>query len=202
MLLFPSTAPPEMHIAPLTQSVSPGGTVEIVCVVSDLTHLATIHWSRIGSHLPTSVSIEADGARLVMRGVHYTDAGKYLCTAANLAGKAQAYSEVVVTSSPAFSPPPPVAEQIKTMVTIAGSNFELVCPLEAYGGEGNIEWQYSVASDYDSRLANNVIKLGARLRIKNVRHDNAGQYLCERGSNQQSVIVLKVEGKFQCQYCC
>lgn len=175
-------------------------------MVSDLAHLATIHWSRIGSHLPTSVAVEADGARLVIGGVHYTDAGKYLCTAANLAGKAQAYSEVVVTSAPAFTMPPPpltpppmsvVAEPIKTMVTIAGSNFDLVCPLEAYG-EGIIEWQYSVASDYDPRLPNNVHKLGdGRLRINNVRPDNAGQYLCERAPSQQSVIVLKVEGEFR-----
>lgn len=80
--------------------------------------MAQITWSRIDSELPTGIvvtdnvgvrrddlMIDGDGdsgirsktitSRIIFHGIEYTDAGKYLCTAFNGAGRVEELSEII-----------------------------------------------------------------------------------------------------------
>lgn len=55
----------------------------------------TLEWEAIGRPLPSSVT--HDRGVLQFHGIHYNDAGKYVCKATNNAGTADAVAEVLVS---------------------------------------------------------------------------------------------------------
>ena len=138
------TAPPKISIYPPLQTVRPGDTAYIDCVAFDSTGSAssvTVDWSRLGARLPAGVSTEVAGARLVIRGVQPTDAGRYLCTAANAAGKAWGTGELIVDASEEVVDEGVDGESTtgdyhhhkhrldhQEEVVILGSNLDLRCP--------------------------------------------------------------------------
>lgn len=95
-LLHYFTAPPRIQINPPRQIVRPGDVVRIHCTVTGDQPIS-IDWSRIGGSL-TPYMIQ-QGGHLTFNGITTDDGGRYLCTAANAAGKAEGVAEVVINGN-------------------------------------------------------------------------------------------------------
>lgn len=179
----------------------------------------TVDWSRLGdvSQLPAGVSTEVAGARLVIRGVHLTDAGKYLCTAANAAGKAWGTGEVIVeeveksistsgkTKEGGGSTSTSTKEEDEEVVVLLGSNLELKCPQskrrhqhqQNYQDEDNegeedhdhrlVWWRYEPSRE--GTLPPNAEPVDGELRLRDVQLYNAGRYLCTTSSARTGVVL-------------
>ena len=103
--------------------------------------------------------------RLEIRGIQLSDAGRFLCTAVNAAGKAEGVAEVIVDDSDYKD----IVRKEET--AFVGSNIELKCQ---FGGSPppTISWSKdSVPLPENAREVNN------ELWIRNVRLDNAGRYV-------------------------
>lgn len=149
----------------------------------------TVVWSRIGAEMPTGVSTEVGNARLVIRAVQETDAGRYLCTAVNAAGKAEAVGEVIVTR---ITEP---NDNVKEELTIVGSNLDLKCPSEMIDDPDiSVVWKF----ENSQFLPTNVKMINKELRIRDLRPANAGHYTCVVSVDDfevdQNKIVVKVKG--------
>ncbi|KAH9506007.1 Basement membrane-specific heparan sulfate proteoglycan core protein, variant 5 [Dermatophagoides farinae] len=189
--------------------------------------MAQITWSRIDSELPTGIvvtdnvgvrrddlMIDGDGdggirsktitSRIIFHGIEYTDAGKYLCTAVNGAGRVEALSEIIVVDG---RDPQNVREE----VAILGANLMLRCPTEFVepNEDLDIEWQFDSTNEFDyyhhhqnnqslsKMLPNNVKIIRNQLHIGSVQMDHVGRYFCHviwNGSLvEQNAIILTVK---------
>lgn len=177
-------APPRIQLYPPRQTARPGDTVYVDCVASGDQPI-TIDWSRIGGSLPPSINVHQ--GRLEFRGIQFADAGRYLCTAVNAAGKAEGVAEVIVDEDSDF-------KEIlrKEETAFVGSNIELKCH---FGGSPppTIRW----TKDND-RLPNNAREVNNDLWIRNIRLENAGRYICTAtshlGTLSRDFVVLNVRG--------
>ena len=124
------------------------------------------------------------------RGIRYTDAGKYLCTAVNAAGKTEGVAEVIVDEDSDLND---VSRNEET--AYVNANVELKCPL---GGPNS----YSIVwTKMGEILPDNAREQKNILFIYNVRPDNAGRYICtvmtERGPEARDFVTLEVRGKLK-----
>lgn len=81
---------------PPRQTVRAGENPSIDCSTTGDEPM-TIQWAAIGRGLPPSVT--QDRGVLQFHGITYSDAGKYVCTAKNDAGTAEAVAEVLVNGT-------------------------------------------------------------------------------------------------------
>lgn len=81
---------------PPRQTVRPGDIVRILCTATGDQPIS-IDWSRIGGVL--SPYMIQTGGYLTFNGITADDAGRYLCTAVNAAGKAEGVAEVVINGN-------------------------------------------------------------------------------------------------------
>lgn len=86
-------APPRIQLNPPRQTVRPGDIVRIQCSATGDQPIS-IDWSRIGGVLASYM--RQSGGILTFHGITADDAGRYLCTAVNAAGKAEGVAEVVI----------------------------------------------------------------------------------------------------------
>lgn len=87
------SGPPRILLEPPTQVVRPGENANIICTATGDGPM-TIAWTAVDRPLPYSAS-SREGF-LQFRTISVDDAGKYLCTAANDVGQAEAVAEVLV----------------------------------------------------------------------------------------------------------
>lgn len=192
-IVYIRTAPPKIQINPQLQTVRPGDTAIIDCVAHDSSHSVTVSWSRIGADVPTGVSIEVNNDKLVIRGAQETDSGRYLCTAVNAAGKAEAVGELIVNSK--IEP----IDNVKEELTIIGSNIDLKCPSDLIEDQDiSITWKF----ENSEQLPANVKVINKELRIKNLRLENSGRYTCVVSFYNSEIdhnhVVVKVKGNDNC----
>ncbi|OTF81960.1 Laminin G and EGF domain containing protein [Euroglyphus maynei] len=139
-------------------------------------------------------------SRLIFHGIEYTDAGKYLCTVVNGAGRVEAISEIIVVDGRD-------AQNVREEVAISGANLLLRCPTEFVEPNEylDIEWEFD---DYyhpnsvnnrslSKRLPENVQIIRNLLNIRSVQTDNVGRYFCYVTWNgslvEQNAIILSVK---------
>ncbi|CAG2167829.1 unnamed protein product, partial [Oppiella nova] len=175
-------APPRIQLQPTRQKAKPGDSVTIDCSATGDQPI-TIDWSRIGGALPPGVYHHS--GRLELRGIQLSDAGKYLCTAVNAAGKAEGVAEVIVEDSDYRD----IVRKEET--AFVGSNVELKCQ---FGGSPApaISWSKDSMS-----LPENAREVNNELWIRNVRLENAGRYICTATSSHgvllsRDYVILNV----------
>uniref|UniRef100_T1IKD2 Basement membrane-specific heparan sulfate proteoglycan core protein n=1 Tax=Strigamia maritima TaxID=126957 RepID=T1IKD2_STRMM len=86
-------APPRLTLNPTRQTTRPGDSAYIRCT-ADGDDPINIEWSRVGGSFGPNTF--ASHGLLQFRGITIPDAGRYLCTAKNPAGQAEAIAEVSV----------------------------------------------------------------------------------------------------------
>ncbi|XP_075744874.1 terribly reduced optic lobes isoform X15 [Rhipicephalus microplus] len=158
-----SKAPPRIQLNPTQQTVRPGHHVYIQCSAIGEPPI-TYHWTRQGGQLPPS-TVHRDGL-LEFRGISITDAGRYICTAANAAGQAEGVADVRVTEGVE------IGSLRKEETAFVGSNIELRCPLT--GSPERIQW----TKDTHAFLPPNAREVNGELWIKDVQQSNEGRYIC------------------------
>ncbi|KAL1421369.1 hypothetical protein MTO96_000452 [Rhipicephalus appendiculatus] len=155
-------APPRIQLNPTQQTVRPGHHVYIQCSAIGEPPI-TYHWTRQGGQLPPS-TVQRDG-RLEFRGISISDAGRYICTAANAAGEAEGVADVRVTEGVE------IGSLRKEETAFVGSNIELRCPLT--GSPERIQWTKDTHA-----LPPNAREVNGELWIKDVQQSNEGRYIC------------------------
>ncbi|XP_054159296.1 basement membrane-specific heparan sulfate proteoglycan core protein-like isoform X2 [Oppia nitens] len=174
-------APPKIQLQPIRQTARPGDTVIIECSASGDQPI-TIDWSKIGGLLPPGV--HASSGRLEIRGAQLSDAGRFLCTAVNAAGKAEGVAEVIVEDSDYKD----ILRKEET--AFVGSNIELKCQFSG-SPPPTIRW----SKDFGT-LLENVREVNNELWIRNSRLENAGRYMCtvtsDLGVLSRDYVVLNV----------
>ncbi|XP_037501870.1 basement membrane-specific heparan sulfate proteoglycan core protein, partial [Rhipicephalus sanguineus] len=171
-------APPRIQLNPTQQTVRPGHHVYIQCSAIGEPPI-TYHWTRQGGQLPPS-TVQRDGL-LEFRGISISDAGRYICTAANAAGEAEGVADVRVTEGVE------IGSLRKEETAFVGSNIELRCPLT--GSPERIEWTKDTHA-----LPPNARQVNGELWIKDVQQSNEGRYICnamtgDRLSSRDFVIL-------------
>lgn len=181
--------PPRIQIDPPLQTVRPGDAAFIDCAAFDDGHSVTITWSRIGGELPTGVTIEAatnTATRINFQGILLTDAGKYLCTVVNAAGRVEALAEIIVDEE--------IINNISEENAIIGANIDLKCPTEFAEPELYIEWQFENLETFPD----NVKIIHNELQIRNAEQNNFGRYICFVNWNgstiEENIIILSLKG--------
>lgn len=119
-----STAPPRIRLEPQRQVVRPGDQVDIRCEASGDQPI-TINWFKMDGVLPPAVLVNNGQLQVLnnkflnfylysliiffslkflqFRGIAVSDAGRYVCSARNSVGQAEAVAEVIVNGkSPHF----------------------------------------------------------------------------------------------------
>lgn len=162
----------------------------------------TIDWSRLGaSQLPPGVV--QNQHRLEFRGVRFTDAGRYLCTAVNAAGKTEGVAEVIVaesvstptayditssslpvmTSSPfETSSSSYIHQEERVQTALFGSNVKLRCSIP---DNPTILW----FKDGGSSLPSNAKQVSEELWMAQVNYDNTGRYGCSATLQNGQVLT-------------
>nr|XP_055043672.1 basement membrane-specific heparan sulfate proteoglycan core protein isoform X20 [Misgurnus anguillicaudatus] len=84
---------PEIAAQPETKEVTVGSDAIFPCIASGYP-VPTITWSKVDNELPSKC--RQDGHVLTVPAVTHTDAGLYVCTAANKHGKVEAFTKLLV----------------------------------------------------------------------------------------------------------
>uniref|UniRef100_A0A9J8A348 Heparan sulfate proteoglycan 2 n=1 Tax=Cyprinus carpio carpio TaxID=630221 RepID=A0A9J8A348_CYPCA len=84
---------PQISAQPESKDVTVGSDAVLPCIASGYP-VPTITWSKVENELPPKC--RQDGHVLTVPGVTHTDAGTYVCTAANKQGKVEAFTRLVV----------------------------------------------------------------------------------------------------------
>ncbi|XP_026099660.1 basement membrane-specific heparan sulfate proteoglycan core protein isoform X24 [Carassius auratus] len=84
---------PQISAQPESKDVTIGSDAVLPCIASGYP-VPTITWSKVENELPPKC--RQDGHVLTVPGVTHTDAGTYVCTAANKQGKVEAFTRLVV----------------------------------------------------------------------------------------------------------
>ncbi|CAL1298853.1 unnamed protein product [Larinioides sclopetarius] len=173
-------APPRIQLNPPRQTARPGDIVRIQCsAIGD--QPISIDWSRIGGYLSPSM-VQAGGV-LTFQGITSNDAGRYLCTAANAAGKAEGVAEVIVNEET------PVDYVRKEETAFVGSNIQLKCAVSGSPAP-QLDW-----SKDGGPLPDNARVINNELWLRDVRMENAGRYICtatNSAGRTRDYVILNV----------
>ncbi|RWS31437.1 Basement membrane-specific heparan sulfate proteoglycan core protein-like protein [Leptotrombidium deliense] len=179
-------APPRISLHPPRQTVRPGDNVFIDCIASGDAPI-TVVWSKMNQPLPPKIT-QTTG-RLEFRGITFEDAGRYLCTATNIAGSAEGVAEVLIDSKPPVDGEEPIKRDVDALV---GSNQELKCNFlvpKPY----TVKWSLN-----GEPLPDNCRETNNQLWVRGVRKDNAGRYICTAYVDNRPVkrdyVILNVRG--------
>ncbi|GFS51261.1 basement membrane-specific heparan sulfate proteoglycan core protein [Trichonephila inaurata madagascariensis] len=173
-------APPRIQLNPPRQTARPGDIVRIQCSAIGDQPIA-IDWSRIGGYLSPSM-VQAGGI-LTFQGITANDAGRYLCTAANAAGKAEGVAEVIVNEET------PLDYVRKEETAFVGSNIQLKCAVSGSPAP-QLDW-----SKDGGPLPDNAKVINNELWLRDVRMENAGRYICTASNSAgrtRDYVILNV----------
>ncbi|GFQ77560.1 basement membrane-specific heparan sulfate proteoglycan core protein, partial [Trichonephila clavata] len=173
-------APPRIQLNPPRQTARPGDIVRIQCSAIGDQPIA-IDWSRIGGYLSPSM-VQAGGI-LTFQGITANDTGRYLCTAANAAGKAEGVAEVFVNEET------PLDYVRKEETAFVGSNIQLKCAVSGSPAP-QLDW-----SKDGGPLLDNARVINNELWLRDVRMENAGRYICTASNSAgrtRDYVILNV----------
>nr|XP_042896680.1 basement membrane-specific heparan sulfate proteoglycan core protein [Parasteatoda tepidariorum] len=173
-------APPRIILNPPRQTARPGDVVRIQCsAIGD--QPISIDWSRIGGNL--APSMVQGGGVLTFQGITANDAGRYLCTAVNAAGKAEGVAEVIVNEES------PLDYVRKEETAFVGSNAQLKCAVSGSPAP-QLEW-----SKDGGPLPENARVINNELWLRDLRMENAGRYICtatNSAGRTRDYVILNV----------
>ncbi|XP_046613235.1 basement membrane-specific heparan sulfate proteoglycan core protein isoform X7 [Neodiprion virginianus] len=177
--------PPRILLEPIRQTVRPGDSPFVNCsAIGD--QPITVRWQVSQQGLSNRVS-QTDGV-LQFHGITFEDAGKYVCTATNHAGSAEAVAEVSVTSEYG----PPVTSTQRDVSAFVGNSVRLDCP--PLQSRSLVEW-----SREGSDLPANSYKRDNYLEMPQVRAEDSGRYICRvtdaYGVRSENYVNLRVESR-------
>ncbi|XP_046437149.1 basement membrane-specific heparan sulfate proteoglycan core protein-like isoform X37 [Daphnia pulex] len=192
-------APPRIRLEPQRQVVRPGDQVDIRCEASGDQPI-TINWFKMDGVLPPAVLV--NNGQLQFRGIAVSDAGRYVCSARNSVGQAEAVAEVIVNEDRIVSGTQGGSRQTDVYI---GSTVELSCNLAA-GTTGRIQW----SRDRGTLPPTAFKTADNKLELTNVQPSDAGRYQCEvtgrQGTSSEYILLnvktenAKCPGKqFQCK---
>ncbi|XP_054720927.1 basement membrane-specific heparan sulfate proteoglycan core protein-like [Uloborus diversus] len=173
-------APPRIQLNPPRQTARPGDIVRVQCTATGDQPIS-IDWSRIGGYLAQNM-VQAGGV-LTFQGITSNDAGRYLCTAVNAAGKAEGVAEVVVNEET------PLDYVRKEETAFVGANIQLKCAISG-SPTPQLEW-----SKDGGPLPDNANVINNELWLRNVRLENAGRYICTSSNTlgrTRDYVILNV----------
>ncbi|XP_037075728.1 basement membrane-specific heparan sulfate proteoglycan core protein-like isoform X4 [Pollicipes pollicipes] len=174
-------APPRIQLNPARQVVRPGDNAIIYCSATGDQPI-TLRWDKVNDRLPPSATVR--GGELNFRGISVSDAGRYLCTAVNSAGRSEGVTEVIVNDGPSVTSLDP------DVTAYVGSTATLRCDTTGY--EGRLTWRRS-----DAPLPPGAVYDGNSLRLENVDESMSGTYFCEirelSGESGQASVRLTVQ---------
>ncbi|XP_034185293.1 terribly reduced optic lobes isoform X7 [Osmia lignaria lignaria] len=160
-------SPPRIVLNPPRQTVRAGENPSIDCSTTGDEPM-TIQWAAIGRNLPSSVT--QDRGVLQFHGITYSDAGKYVCTATNDAGTAEAVAEVLVNEHP-FDESSVVHAAQRDVVTYAGQPVRLRCTVNV---RATIHW-----SRDGQPLPSTARIEDDYLELPRARPEDSGRYICQ-----------------------
>ncbi|XP_057651724.1 basement membrane-specific heparan sulfate proteoglycan core protein-like isoform X29 [Diorhabda carinulata] len=184
--------PPRITLVPQRQVVHPGEHAYINCSASGDQPIE-ISWSPMGRDMPNSVYTRDGYIRF--NNIQLQDAGRYLCTAINRAGKAEAVADVIVEEN--VSRPAIKAEQKQQQAPI-GTNVSLRCRVTNPNFANTVRWfRAGPQLPYGAR------EDGELLYLRNVRQEDQGRYYCEiqtkNGTISDYVDLILTARRWNCQ---
>ncbi|XP_069364961.1 basement membrane-specific heparan sulfate proteoglycan core protein isoform X10 [Maniola hyperantus] len=163
-------APPKITLRPPTQTVHPGQSPTVECLVEgdDITE---IFWRPYNYTSPSS-RVEYRGPTLIFRQIEVEDAGQYECIALNSIANASGIAEVIV-SGPRDTAEALVAIDQPRRTYRAGERIEILC--RGKSRDISVKWERYGTNQYvESRTYGD----GALLHIPEVQEVDAGVYRC------------------------
>ena len=154
--------------------VRPGDSPSIQCEVTQGDPPISITWTRKGeAGLPSTVS--QVGEILQFPNIAVSDAGQYVCTATNEAGRSEAVAKVVVMTGD-------MEPEVLEMSSSQGATVDLPCRLPP---ASDLVWRRD-----GGVLPQTASQLGNLLRIEGVSVEDSGRYVCTSGGRMQYVTLL------------
>uniref|UniRef100_A0AAQ5ZRW2 Ig-like domain-containing protein n=1 Tax=Amphiprion ocellaris TaxID=80972 RepID=A0AAQ5ZRW2_AMPOC len=176
------------------ETMKEGDTVNVTCVNScddGRKRSSEFIWFKDGESI-------IEGPVLHLINMSYTNSGNYTCSLKTHTGTTSGVKHIDVESLTLRNGPKNTSVSVKPSAEVdAGNNVTLICSSHANPPVENYTW-YKI---YD----NNIIAIGQKLEhhFKEVTQGDNGQYFCraanKHGSQNSSVVTLKVEGKTKCE---
>lgn len=118
-------------------------------------------------------SVIAHEGQLKFYGIQVSDAGRYICTAKNAAGEADAVAEVVVNEHTQSSI---ITAENRIQHARIGQSVKLRCRLsqDFSGSVPNVRWTHN-----RQPVSHNAIVRGEVLQLQNLKLQDSGRYSCE-----------------------
>ncbi|XP_029434740.1 basement membrane-specific heparan sulfate proteoglycan core protein isoform X5 [Rhinatrema bivittatum] len=207
---------PEVQVSPERTEVQEGDTVRLYCRGGG-SPAATISWKKEGGSLPSqalsafgflhfrSSSLEAlqrrvqelqsrtertDISTLVIPSISAADGGVYLCVGTSSSGTAEARIEVTVIKAAGIVSPVRIESSLDSVTE--GQTVDLNCIVAGHL-QPTVRW-YKWYRPGRSLPPNHQVS-GSRLRIAHASLADAGEYVCQVGSDsgiQQASVVVSV----------
>ncbi|KAG5900605.1 hypothetical protein JTB14_017460 [Gonioctena quinquepunctata] len=166
-------APLRVTLNPPRQVVEAGQHAYINCSVTGEPPIQ-ISWTPVNREMPSSVYTRDGYIRF--NNIQLQDAGRYLCTARNRAGEAEAVADVFVEEN--YQRPAITAEE-KQKITPIGSSVNLRCKTRNQNVGNSIRWYRR-----DFPLPTNSRVSGEYLYLNGVQQQDAGRYYCEIATSE------------------
>ncbi|XP_076452135.1 basement membrane-specific heparan sulfate proteoglycan core protein-like isoform X4 [Babylonia areolata] len=184
---------PTVVVSPITLQEPVGSRVRFQCRVGGRGPFNVV-WSRLDGRPFSSRHSTGIGPNyeLVINGIDYNDAGRYVCTATNAYGNSRGIAELNVERP--GQQLRVMIEEPRQIVSTVGATVRLVCVAVSYSSEANyvLSWSKEGGS-----LPPRAIDQNGVLIIRNLQEEDAGQYTCT-GSDPISVdsatAIITVQG--------
>ncbi|XP_028173989.1 basement membrane-specific heparan sulfate proteoglycan core protein isoform X3 [Ostrinia furnacalis] len=186
-------APPRITLQPPTQTVHPGESPTVECVVEG-EQIEEIVWRPLTR--PFSSRVDARSSTLIFNRIEVEDAGKYLCFAKNRVANTSATAEVVVSEDTDRAPSESHDNEQHAHV---GAAVQLSCNVQQSPAGFRISWTK------DGRpLPRSVHKQpDGSLYIRLAQKSDSGHYVCNiqdrYGRRTSNYINLHIDGDEDCK---
>ncbi|XP_061169583.1 hemicentin-1-like [Saccostrea echinata] len=200
---------PSVNIPQPSYSVTYGGSVTLQCNVSSNPFQREVEWQRISNGVSTTINVASEPRysgsspntpSLTITGAISGDAGVYVCSATNDAGKGVSGQTVlnVIGNVPSIT-----VTQTSYNVFV-GSNVTLACSVSGNPPVTNVFWTVTrngitqnVLTSGGSRFSNGNINIPS-LTLTNAQQGDSGVFICKAqnsaGTSDGSGITLTVSG--------
>nr|XP_022324725.1 hemicentin-1-like isoform X27 [Crassostrea virginica] len=197
---------PSVNIQSTTYSVTYGGTVTLECVVNSSPFQTSVEWQRIANGVSTTIDVTQEprysggtvnSPSLIISGAVSGDAGVYVCSATNDAGKGVSGQTVLTVQGNV----PSVSVSQTSYSIFVGSSVTMNCFVSGNPAVSFVYWSVTrngfTQTAQDARYSNGNVN-NPSLTISNARQSDSGVFVCvaqnSAGTTNSSAISLTVSG--------
>ncbi|XP_078326855.1 hemicentin-1-like isoform X32 [Crassostrea virginica] len=197
---------PSVNIQSTTYSVTYGGTVTLECVVNSSPFQTSVEWQRIANGVSTTIDVTQEprysggtvnSPSLIISGAVSGDAGVYVCSATNDAGKGVSGQTVLTVQGNV----PSVSVSQTSYSIFVGSSVTMNCFVSGNPAVSFVYWSVTrngfTQTAQDVRYSNGNVN-NPSLTISNARQSDSGVFVCvaqnSAGTTNSSAISLTVSG--------